>query len=289
MSPEQSLSLLKSESRVRIGPVPEGIAGRPVLPGHSRLIGDEYLLRPDETLGFHYARGQGITVERLEGADPVQEHLWLNGSVYAAMAAINGFLPIHASAVAHEGGAIAFTGRTGAGKSTLIAALGQRGFPMFCDDTLVLDISAPDAITAMPGHKRLKLTPEAIALTAAEREEPVGAGTGKFYARPAAGDWQTPLPFTALIFLEESSDVSIRHIAGAERFARLQDDHYTATLFALAGALSPEDHFRLRARLAQSIPMLVFSRPRDGTTFAEGVDCMARALGEGLVRTASAR
>jgi len=288
MSPEQSLSLLKSESRVRIGPVPEGIAGRPVLPGHSRLIGDEYLLRPDETLGFHYARGQGITVERLEGADPVQEHLWLNGSVYAAMAAINGFLPIHASAVAHEGGAIAFTGRTGAGKSTLIAALGQRGFPMFCDDTLVLDISAPDAITAMPGHKRLKLTPEAIALTAAEREEPVGAGTGKFYARSATGDWQTPLPFMALIFLEEAPDVSIRHIAGAERFARLQDDHYTATLFALAGSLSPENYFRLRARLAQSIPMLAFSRPRDEVRFAEGVDRMAEALREGLVRTAPA-
>jgi len=288
MSPEQSLSLLKVESRVRLGRVPAAIGGLQVLPGHSRLIGDEYLLRPDETLGFHYARGQGITVERGEGADPVLEQLWLNGSVYAAMAAINGFLPIHASAVGWEGQAIAFTGPAGAGKSTLIAALGQRGFPMFCDDTLVLDISGPDRIVAMPGHKRLKLTPGALALTQAERQEAVGAGTGKFYARPPGGDLQQPLPFGALIFLENSETVSIRHIAGAERFTRLQDDHYTATLFALAGDLTAEQTFRLRARLAQSIPMLAFSRPRDEDRFAEGADHMAEVLRRGLAQAVGA-
>ena len=32
-------------------------------------------------------------------------------------------------------------GSTGAGKSTLVAALTRRGLPMFCDDTLVMDLS----------------------------------------------------------------------------------------------------------------------------------------------------
>lgn len=290
MSPGQSLLLLKRESQVRLGTVPGALAGLPVGPGQSRLVGAEYLLRPDETLAFHYAKGQGITVERGDGADPIAENLWLNGSVYAAMAAINGFLPLHASAVAVDGQAIAFTGAAGAGKSTLIAALGACGFPMFCDDTLVLDIGGEGAdpaacdgpIVAMPGHKRLKLTPAAFALTGAKRQDPVGAGTGKFYAAPPAGDWQEPLPVGALIFLEESDDVSIRHIVGAERFARLQDDHYTSTLFALAGDYSPAQAFALRARLARSIPMLVFSRPRDESRFAAGVEQMAQALRRGL-------
>ena len=282
MLPDLSLSLLRQESRTCHGPVPTSVGGVVVPPGCSHLADGEFLLRADETLAFHYARGRGITVERGAGADPVSENLWLNGSVYAAMAAINGFMPIHASAVEHGGRAIAFTGPSGAGKSTLIAALGRRGLPMVCDDTLVLDIAGEAGIIAMPGHKRLKLAPASLALTGTQPQEPVGAETGKYYVAPPAGDWQQPLPLGALIFLENSDDVSIRHITGAERFTRLQDDHYTANLFALAGAFTPAKLFALRARLAQAIPMLCFSRPRDESRFAETTDAIAQAIARGL-------
>ena len=283
MSPEQAVLILKRESRVRSGTVPHAIAGVAVGPRQSWLAGDEFLLRPDECLAFHYARGQGITVARGDGADAIAENLWLNGSVYAAMAAINGFLPFHASAVAWDGRAVAFTGPGGAGKSTLIAALGARGFPMFCDDTLVLDIGGEGAPMAMPGHKRLKLTPAALALTGAARQEEVGAQTGKFYAEPPGGDWQVPLPLGALIFLEEGPDVSLRRISGHERFTRLQDDHYTANIFARARNHTPAEAFATWARLARAIPMLVFTRPRDEARFGEGVDAVAKALRDGLM------
>lgn len=282
MHSDQSLALLRYESRVSLGTVPAAIGGLPVGTGQSRLVGDEFLLRPDATMAFHYALGRGITVERTSDADPIAENLWLNGSVYAAMAAINGFMPVHASAVAWEGRAIAFTGPSGAGKSTLIAALGRRGLPMVCDDTLVLDISDPARLTAMPGHKRLKLTPTSLNLTGADAQEQVGAGTGKFYAAPPGGDWRDPLPLGALVFLENSDTVSIRHIHGAERFVRLQDDHYTANLFALAGAFTPALLFALRARLARAIPMLCFSRPRDEARFDEGIDAIEQLIATGL-------
>ena len=87
------------------------------------LVGDEFLMRTGDGLGFHYRKGQGVTVEIAVQADPADEGLYLNGSVYAAAASINGFYPHHASAAA-----FAFIGPSGAGKSTLIAELGRRRY-----------------------------------------------------------------------------------------------------------------------------------------------------------------
>src|SRR6185436_12667866 len=142
--------------------------------------------------------------------------------------------PIHASAVAHEGKVFAFTGPAGAGKSTMIAALGGRGLPMFCDDTLVLDLSDPDRINCLPGHKRLKLRPDALHLTGTMPEEKVSQSVDKYYAEPNGGDVRQVLPLAELIFLEEGLDLSILPIVGSERLIRLQDDHQTASLFAAA-------------------------------------------------------
>lgn len=87
---------------------------------------------------IYYRKGEGVTVEREPRADPEEEQLWLNGSTYAAIAAINGYLPVHASAVAWRGRAYAFAGPSGAGKSTLAAALGHHGLPLVCDDMAAL-------------------------------------------------------------------------------------------------------------------------------------------------------
>ena len=163
--------LMERETRVALGTVPHALFGDPIDPTSWQVLGDRFLLRGEGDHYFHYCIGEGITVERGADADLSEESLWLNGSVYAAIASLNGLLPIHASAVAMGGRVFAFTGPAGAGKSTLVAALGDRGLPMFCDDTLVLDLSDPDRIICLPGHKRMKLRPDALELTGAARQE----------------------------------------------------------------------------------------------------------------------
>ena len=199
-----------------------------------------------------------------------KKQLWLNGSVYSAVACINGLVPIHASAVAHEGMVYAFTGPSGGGKSTLIAALGRLGFPMFCDDTLVLDLSDPGAIICLPGHKRLKLSEEALELTDTEGVEKVAIDIDKYYAEAPAGDVATSLALAELIFLERGTPMAIERLSGAERFVRTQDDHYTAHLFAAARQFDRAALFAHRARLAQQIAMSRFVRPWDRARFHEG-------------------
>ena len=113
---------------------------------------------------IYYRKGEGVTVEREPRADPAEEQLWLNGSTYAAIAAINGYVPVHASAVAWRGRAYAFAGPSGAGKSTLAAALGHHGLPLVCDDTMILDTASASQIICLPGHKRLKVKEDTLSL-----------------------------------------------------------------------------------------------------------------------------
>ena len=279
--PHPMIDLLARETAVRYAPVPRRLGGTELVPGRCALIGDQFVLIAPGGLAYHYQRGAGVTIERPPGTDPAEEMLWLNGSVYAAIASIHGLLPIHASAVAYDGAVHAFTGPSGAGKSTLVAALGARGLPMFCDDTLVLDISNPQQIVCLPGHKRLKLTPQALALTGAAAQEEVGGQTGKNYADPPGGVWRSALPLARLTFLGEGAELGVRVVSGAERFARLNDDHYTAELFALAHRSDLAARFDLLARLAQAMPMAQLVRPRDASRFGASVDLAETLIREG--------
>ncbi len=274
------MALLGRETARRYGDVPHSLAGIEVPPGHRCLADGCFLLRCESGYGYLYQPGQGITIERPHGADPDEEILWLNGSVYAGVACLNGFLPFHASAIAYQGRVIAFTGPGGAGKSTLAAGLGRLGFPLFCDDTLLVDLSNPSRVWAMPGHKRLKLREDALVLTGATAVQLVGADTGKQYACSLAGDVGEPLPFDTLVFLAEGPDLAWEPITGAARFALLEDDHHTQEIFAEAVRPTRAELFALRAQLAGQLRMARLSRPRSRDGFAASLDFVAERIRE---------
>lgn len=260
-------ALLAREARVSYGPVPHQLAGRPMPPGAMGIAGDCFLLRTATGYAMSYRKGEGVTIERAAGADPAEESLWRNGSTYAAIAAINGFLPFHASAVVWRGRVHAFSGPSGAGKSTLATALGNFGLPLLCDDTLVLDVSNPLRIVCLPGHKRVKLTDQALALTGAQREEKVAPMIDKHYAAPPGGTLRQVLPLASLTFLEDGAPLRFVPVAGAARIARLNDDHYTAELYAMARNEALADRFAGIARIAAAVPMERLVRPRDASRF----------------------
>ncbi|MBC2664623.1 hypothetical protein H7F51_03710 [Novosphingobium flavum] len=260
------IDLMAREMRLRPGPVPAALGGSSVAVGKHLLRGDEFVLR-EPGLAFHYRKGEGVTVERQPGpADPDEEELFLNGSVYAAVAAINGLMPLHASAVAVGGKVAAFTGPAGAGKSTLVAGLSRLGLLLFCDDTLLLHFGQDGAITCLPGHKRMKLWRDAAELTESEPLERVSAAYPKVYVTPAGGDVAEPLPLGALVFLEEGAGGEapcLLPLGGGEKIARLDDDHYTRALFDAASGHGRAERFALHARIARQAAMARFVRPKD--------------------------
>ena len=107
------MAAMAHETRCHYGEVPRELGGLSVEPGFRIIADGQFLLRCESGFGYHYLPGAGITIERPDpancaGADPDEEGLWLNGSVYAAVACLNGLYPVHASAVASDGQVYAF-------------------------------------------------------------------------------------------------------------------------------------------------------------------------------------
>lgn len=87
------------------------------------------------------------------------EHLLIN-HVLPIAASAAGFLVLHASVVVRPGGgAVAFAGPVGAGKSTAALALANQGWPILSDDRLVVDARG----TAYPIAPYLRVSREAAA------------------------------------------------------------------------------------------------------------------------------
>ena len=271
--------MLQRENRVTYAPAPVRVKGKRVEPGEWRLVGDSFLLRSESGLACYYRKGRAITVDRPPGADVSEEQLWLNGSVYAAVACINGLFPFHASAVAVDGMVIAFTGGSGAGKSTLVAALTGRGVPLYCDDTLVLDLGERPPL-CMPGHKRLKLWPEAAELAGVRMQELVSNEYRKHYCSSAGGDIAAALPLSAIVSLEAGDAPLLERVRGGRAIAALAEDHYTGALHREAQGYPPEGRLGLLASLASSVPVWRFARPFQRDAFVPMVEFIRARLGE---------
>ena len=83
--------------------------------------------------------------------------VFLLGTIFGLICLRHGLFPLHASCVKINDRAIAFAGPSAAGKSTLAAALTQRGHALLADDVCVIDTNAPGGPVVLPAFPRTKL------------------------------------------------------------------------------------------------------------------------------------
>ena len=86
---------------------------------------------------------------------------YLMGTVMSSILRLTGTLCLHASVVVINGRAIALAGRKGAGKSTISAALAQRGATILSDDIAAITLSG-DQYFVHPGDARSRLLPNSV-------------------------------------------------------------------------------------------------------------------------------
>lgn len=78
-----------------------------------QLQRDAFLFTTPRGTRFHYVRDDGIAIAQSENGSPEETDLFYNGTVYGAVAWLNGLVPLHASSVVKDGRIIAFTGESG--------------------------------------------------------------------------------------------------------------------------------------------------------------------------------
>ncbi len=121
---------------------------------------DGYLLRFPEGADFVVdSEGRRIVGHATRVPRDTLAHLLVDHVMPLALS--RRFLVLHAGAIATDGGAVAFLGRSGHGKSTLTGSFCASGFPHLADDCLRVEREAHRA-RAIPAYPGLRLWDDAL-------------------------------------------------------------------------------------------------------------------------------
>jgi hypothetical protein len=227
-----------------------------------------------ENAGAYLIRGgREILVDPVADVDARIIRLFLLGPAIALLLHQRGFLVLHASAVEVAGGAVAFVGDKGAGKSTMAAAMHSRGHALIADDVVAIDTgsmadknvcptTSTDVPLVYPGFPQLKLFPESVAmLDAGATDLPRVHPDFDKRARRAETDFpRKALPLKAVLELIDSPRESIEAIGPQQSFMTLVRHSYVLSLLAATGAA--ESHFRQAVNVAGRVPVRRLLRRR---------------------------
>jgi hypothetical protein len=216
---------------VREGPVPRRL--------HSPLASEawwdaapgSFLLRGGRRAGRFLVAADTVTFERNPGCEDAVLARWLTDRVLAALLRQRGLLVLHANAVAAPGGAIVIGGESGAGKSTTLAALLDRGCRMLSDDVTALRPGGePGSVEVVPGAAQTHLAQDA----AGSLGYPVDPAQLQPWRRMKAAipTWHGMASragrLRALYVLRRSAadDVVVTQVGGGDKFRVLQECLY---------------------------------------------------------------
>jgi hypothetical protein len=243
---------------IGFGPVPSGDHS----PGYSKTA-DGTLLFVPKVGRFLIRNGGEIVVDAAPEASERNLRLFLLGSAFGALLHQRGLLPLHANAIDVGGRAVAFSGHSGAGKSTIAAWFHDRGDPILADDVCVIGFSPAGQALAFPGIPRLRLWRQA--LEASGRD--AGAYDRSFdlldkYDVPTRAEAALePLPLHAVYLLcksEAGEAAGIERLSGVDAVEMLVENTYRGGYLKTIGRTG--EHLAACVRIARSVPIFRASR-----------------------------
>lgn len=220
----------------------------------------EFMTLSGNLIQLDLERGHAIlTAPSLPRAEEVV-HPYLS-SIGAMTAHLRGEESFHAGAVEVGGGAWAIVGDREAGKSSTLASLAARGFPVVCDDTLVLC-----AGKALAGPRSIDLRRDAASALGLGDELGV-VGTRERW-RMRIEPIEPELELRGWVFLEWGDELEITPLPISETLSHL--------IPRRAVRLSPHQHTAL-IDLA-CLPGLLLRRPRGLDKLPATVEALAGAI-----------
>ena len=142
---------------VRLGPVPRTLPAGPATTRTPRwqARSGAFLMHVEDIARFLVTGGRDVLIELLGDDDDVAA-LFVNFP-FTALLQQRGLPTLHAAAVATDTGAVLLLGPRGIGKSSLVAALVECGFPLLADDVTGVTLDAGHRPVALPAFARQRL------------------------------------------------------------------------------------------------------------------------------------
>ena len=245
---------------IRFGAVPASLPAPVDKRQLWETMSGRFLLSIDGVARYLVADGRDVLVERRGGSDH-DIGVYLTGSVLGALLQQRGVATLHASAVETQTGAVLFLGRSGAGKSSLLAAMVKRGYPMMADDVsgVVLDAGRP---TLLPAFPSVRLWADALSQLAWWPRAGARVLEGMDKHLTPIDEFHASLRTLRACFVllaDDRSDVDLRATTRKDAFLRLSE--YTYRKQYLAGMGRAANHFRIVQAIAKRLPVFCAMRP----------------------------
>jgi hypothetical protein len=230
-----------------------------------QISGREFLLRVPGIARFLLRNGEEIVFTPETEASVADIPIFILGTVFGILLHQREQIVLHASAVRVNDKAVLFCGPTGAGKSTLAAALDRHGYSLITDDFCTISVDGSGAPLVHPDGRQLKLWAQAIDRLdlVQQRGERVRQSIEKFYVEPREV-FTKPLPLGTVYVLREARPP---HAAGIARpnvvdaALALQRNAYRPLLVRRMG--QRVNYFRAATTIANFAGIFCLTRPLD--------------------------
>lgn len=213
--------------------------------------------------------GHEVIVELEEGASESDMRAFLFGSALGTIAHQRRMIPLHISAIETAHGTFAFTGQSGAGKSTMVAALSKlNGWRIVCDDMACL-LPETGSLKLFGGVRRNKLWADAISyLNMGERPMHRDiARADKFHIEIEDRDLGSFGPVSSFFQLEWAEEAQIQPLSPGRSYAAVMNSVYRPYLVPVFNDLET-----VRTRLAEfthATPCFRLLRPKSFDRLSE--------------------
>lgn len=261
-----------ADVEIRFSPCPTRLPHSARSEMGAEIAENEVLLKIDKVGRYHIKQGREILIEAEKNVQAEDLRLFLLGSALGAIYFQRGLFPLHASVVVINGAAVAFTGDSGAGKSTMAAWMNSQGYPLLCDDVCVVRFADDGTPIAYPAFPRLKLWKDALKSFAIETEglQRDYSRADKFHMSPSNRFSEEPVPLrhvNVLQFSDPDTDPCIEDLKPANAVHLLRNNTYRFQY--ISGLGLTRSHFLDCVRLARSIGVHYLNRPRRHSALVE--------------------
>ncbi|WP_461637516.1 hypothetical protein [Labilibaculum euxinus] len=256
---------VKDEAQVFVkkGRVPKNLGDSCVRGARYEITKDQYLLHVDNIARYYCLEGREIIVAPEPDANEEEVLLFLWGSAIAAILHQRGLVPIHASAIEHNGKAILFSGNSGAGKSTTVMNFHLKGYPLLADDIAVITWSEEGVPLVQSGLPQSKLWADALnGLGSCNKDlERVRPGLNKYLVEIENGFVKEALPLDRIYYINTGNEpkYKIEVILGFEKFNALKKNIFRPGIFNEIG--TQLENFKKCEPIVQKVLMKSLTRP----------------------------
>lgn len=244
---------------------------------------EQFLYHIPGIASYFVENGKTITISIDQDADLNEMRLYCLSNAFAALLHQRGLIPLHAAAFLHEEEIIMLMGSSGAGKSTTLAALIDKGYDPFSDDICVpLDKKINGCWHAFSSYPMMKYWADTFEkvnlgnMNDQRRLKPALDKYGMFFHEKFITSSRR---IKLIILLEKDSNVekvSSRVLTGIEAFDRLQAEAYRREYLGYENMI--QNHFKVLSSMADGISIILVTRPSNKDSVAEVVGSIESIL-----------